>query len=183
MTSETTINFVVNGYWMIGFTVAFFCGLLAIVWKGKQEIHDAIGTELEKHTKCLDVIKHNVDVIGKFLISQNNEDFDRTELQTMSPFQLTEDGKKFISDIGFDKVFFDRKDDFFSFIDLDKPKLKYDVESASIKSIYILSDNDYMDFLKIYFYNNPNRNIENTAPTLGVFVRDEYLKEHQDIKE
>jgi hypothetical protein len=40
-----------------------------------------------------------------------------------------------------------------------------------------------MKFLKVYFYNNPTRNLENTAPTLGVYLRDRYLADHPEIKE
>ena len=54
-------------------------------------------------------------------------------------------------------------------------------ETAAIKSIYTLSDKEFMSLLKEYFYNNPNRSLANTAPTLGVYVRDKYLEEHPEI--
>lgn len=181
MTTESTITFVVNAYWMIGITLTFLGGLFVVVWKGKGEINDAVEKGFQKHNDVMLSMKHNIDVIGKFLISKNN-DFNRSELQTMSPFQLTEEGKRFIQSIGFDKVFEEHEQDFFKFIDSEDPKLKYDIETAAIKSIYLLSDEDFMNFLKIFFYNNPARNLENTAPTLGVFVRDEYLKDHPEIE-
>ncbi|HEU0080991.1 MAG TPA: hypothetical protein VFQ72_03125 [Candidatus Paceibacterota bacterium] len=40
-----------------------------------------------------------------------------------------------------------------------------------------------MKFLKAYFYNNPARNLPNTAQTLGIYVRDLYLAEHPEITE
>jgi hypothetical protein len=38
-----------------------------------------------------------------------------------------------------------------------------------------------MEFLKIFFYENPARNMENTAPTLGVYIRNKYLAKHPEI--
>jgi len=38
-----------------------------------------------------------------------------------------------------------------------------------------------MAFLKKYFYNNPTRNLGNTAPTLGVYLRDRYLEQYTQI--
>lgn len=128
----------------------------------------------------MDKVKQNLNVICNFLI-KNNENFDSTELKTLSPFQLTQIGKDFISKIGFDKIFDGHRSDFFDFINSENPKLKYDVETSAIKSISFLYDRDYMKFLKVYFYNNPLRNFENTAPTLGVYVRDAYLAEHPEI--
>jgi len=94
---------------------------------------------------------------------------------------LTEAGNKLIKEVGFDNVFKENKTDFFSFLDGEHPKLKYDVEVVSIKAIYVLADKPYMQFLKVFFYNKPDRNMDNTAPTLGVYVRDKYLEEHPEI--
>ena len=129
---------------------------------------------------AMDKVKQNLNVVCNFLIKDNNN-FNSTELQTFSPFQLTQIGKDFISEIGFDKVFQEHKIDFFTFIESEQPKLKYDVETSAIKSISFLYDKDYMKFLKVYFYNKPSRNFENTAPTLAVYVRDIYLAEHPEI--
>jgi hypothetical protein len=71
--------------------------------------------------------------------------------------------------------------DFYNIISGEDVKVKYDVEMASIKSIYALYEKPYMQFLKVYFYNKPERSLENTAPTLGVYVRDSYLLEHPEI--
>lgn len=125
-------------------------------------------------------IKINVKVISDYLAKHQTK-FDLKELRTYSPLQLTEDGKKFITDIGFDNVFEKNKDDFFHFIEGENPKLKYDVELAAVKSIQVNAQKDYMSFLKVFFYNTPTRTLENTAPTLGVYVRDKYLEEHPEI--
>ena len=116
-------------------------------------------------------------------MTKSDSQFDPKELQGYSPLQLTADGKKLIRDIGFDKVFQEHHEDFCGYIDDEEPKLKYDVELAAIKSISALADKDYMQFLKVYFYNHPSRNMQNVAPTLGVYIRDKYLEKHPEITE
>ena len=46
-----------------------------------------------------------------------------------------------------------------------------------------LSPQGDRNFLKVFFYNNPTRNLQNMAPTLGVYIRDRYLAEHPEISE
>lgn len=128
-----------------------------------------------------DKIKLNLKVVSDFLMRGDNEKFNPAELQAYSPLQLTEEGESFIQTLGFQNVFNDYKTDFFQCIDNEKPKLKYDVEFAAIKSISMLYDKPYMNFLKVFFYNNPQRNMENTAPTLGIYIRNKYLTEHPEI--
>lgn len=135
---------------------------------------------LDTVAKDVDILKHNSKVVSDFL-TKNFSDFNPSELKANSPYQLTEKGMQFIKEIGFDKVFTENKKYFFDCIELNSPKLKYDVEAAALQSIYFLAEKSYMDFLKVYFYNNPERNMQNTAPTLGVYVRDKYLDEHPEI--
>jgi len=145
-----------------------------LIYIGKKlQILDDLKTTTDK-------IKTNVKVVSDFL-TRNHENFRPEEIQGYSPLKLTSDGEKFVIDTGFAKVFEEHKSDFFRFIDNESPKVKYDVENASIKSIYALYDKEYMSFLKNYFYNNPKRNLSDTAPTLGVYVRDKYLSEHREI--
>ncbi len=150
--------------------------LAAFIYIGRKlQILDTLQTTTDK-------IKCNVNVISNYLI-KNAENFNPSELQTFSPFQLTPNGTEFIKKIGFDNIFNQNKEDFFKYIESEKPKLKYDVEIASIKSISALYEKEYMNFLKVFFYNNPGRNLGNTAPTLGIYVRDNYLSEHPEITE
>ena len=135
---------------------------------------------LDNLKETSDKTKINLDVVCKYLM-KNHTKFDPSELQTFSPFQLTEKGKNFIKEIGFDNVFEKNKEVFFRFIDNENPKLKFDVENSSIKSVVTLYDETYMEFLKIYQYNNPSRSLENISPTLGVYIRDKYLEEHPEI--
>lgn len=127
-------------------------------------------------------IKMNVKVISDHLTKFDSQ-FDPRELQSFSPLQLTKEGKMLIEALKFDKIFKKHSQDFCEFIDGEEPKLKYDVELAAIKAIVALSDQDYMKLLKVFFYNNPTRNLQNVAPTLGVYVRDKYLKRHPEIIE
>ncbi len=134
---------------------------------------------LESLGKTMETAKHNLKVIcDKMIIVSVIEP---NELKNYSPLALTEGGSKFLEGLGFPNVFEDHGEDFLNFIESEHPKLKYDVELSAIKSIYVLADKDYMNFLKVFFYNNPARNMDNTAPTLGVYVRDKYLEKHPEI--
>jgi hypothetical protein len=141
----------------------------------KLQVLDSVEASTEK-------TKHNLKVVCDFL-TRHQLAFDPRELHTMSPLQLTDDGKKFLKEIGFENTFAQNKQHFFSYIDQQTPKLKYDVEIAAMQSIYAAHDAPYMAFLKVFFYNNPKRNLENTAPTLGILVRDAYLNAHPEITE
>ena len=126
------------------------------------------------------ILKHNSKVVTDYL-TKYQTDFEPKELHAFSPLQLTNEGNGLISEIGFDDVFEEHRNEFFGFIDSEYPKLKYDVEASSIKSIYTLSDKPYMDFLKIFLYAHPERNMQNITPTLGVYIRDKYLERHPEI--
>lgn len=141
----------------------------------KLEVLDSLQLSIDK-------IKHNVTVISSYLIRYHKQ-FNPSELKAFSPYQLTDIGQKFIIDMGFDKVFQENKQSFFDCIDSDKPKLKYDVETSAIKCIYALFEKPYMNFLKVFFYNHKDRTMEDTAPTLGVYLRDKYLEIHPEIVE
>lgn len=153
--------------------IPVIAGVLLYIGKKLQ-----ILTELKKTSET---IKHNVKVISDFLAKKSSFHFNTSELRNYSPITLTPEGNQLITKLGFDNVFRNHKSDFFNYINEEKPALKYDVELSAIKSISFLAEKSYMKFLKVFFYNNPNRNIVNTAPTLGVYVRDEYLKEHPEI--
>jgi len=141
----------------------------------KLQILDDVRLDVEK-------IKINLKVVTDFL-TKDNKNFNPAELRSYSPHRLAPGGERFIVEHKFDDVFAKHKEDFFRCIADEDPKLKYDVEAAAIRSISVLSDKEYMSFLKVLFYNDPRRNMQNTAPTLGVYIRDKYLTEHPEIKE
>jgi hypothetical protein len=155
-------------------TVGFAFMMVGFVYIGRKlQILDNLEATVEK-------IKINLKVVTDFL-TKDNKNFNPAELQTYSPRRLAPEGEQFIAEHNFDVVFAQNKADFFRCIDDESPKLKYDVEAAAIRSISVLSDKNYMSFLKVLFYNDPKRNMQNTAPTLGVYIRDKYLAEHPEI--
>ena len=157
-------------------TVGIASVLAAFIYIGKKlQI-------LEDLQKTTGKIKINVKVISDYLTSAS-VDFNHTEFQAYSPFKLTTQGKELIKKLGFDRIFEEHTADFCGFIDREKPKLKYDVEKAAISSISAFYDKDYMNSLKVFFYNNPDRNLKNVAPTLGIYLRDKYHEKHPEITE
>ena len=128
----------------------------------------------------IDKMKHNVKIIADFL-TKKEPDFDNSKLKNYSPLQLTDEGLEFVMSLGFDKVFKNHQKDFFDFISEETPQVKYDVELSAIKSINFLLDKSFMNFLKTYMYNHPEKRLERMAPTLGVYIRDHYLAEHPEI--
>ncbi|MBI4598882.1 hypothetical protein HY734_01650 [Candidatus Uhrbacteria bacterium] len=162
--------------WINAFIVLIGVPSIAVglVFVGRKlEVLDSL------ETSCAG-IKHNLKVIGDYL-TRHHATFDPSELHALSPLQLTPQGRQFLEELDFDNVVAANKTDFFACIDEEHPKLKYDVETAAIKSIYTLTEKPYMQFLKVFFYNNPERSLENTAATLGVYIRDLYLAEHPEI--
>lgn len=154
----------------------------ALVWIGGKMVWIGRKMEVLKNIqKDLRKIKSNLKVVSDTMISNSSIDFDHTKLTSMSPLQLTNGGEKFISKLGFDKVFKEHKDDFFQFIESECPKNDYDIEIAAQKSIIVLFGNDYFGKVKEYLYNNPKVNKHHVKMTLGVYVRDKF-KEFKENK-
>ncbi len=148
--------------------------IAALVYIGRKlQILDDLRATVHK-------IKVNVKVVSDYLVKHHNK-FNPAELQAYSPLALTMQGKEFVQQIGFDNALSQHKAEFMDFIGGENPRLKYDVEVAAIKSIHALYQKPFMEFLKVFLYNNPTRSIEDVAPTLGVYVRDMYLGEHPEI--
>lgn len=135
---------------------------------------------LDDLKRTVDIIEHNLKVVTDHLI-KFDKNFDHTELKAYSPYALTAKGKKLIKDLGFDNIVHQHRREFYGCIDGHEPVLKYDVEKAAIKTIHGLFDETYMQSLKVWLYNHPDRDITNLAPTLGVYLRDTYLADHPEI--
>ena len=86
-----------------------------------------------------------------------------------------------LNSAGFVQVFINHPDKFFKAIDLDEPKVKYDVEYCAIKCVFALMDEDCFRPVKVYFYNHPKEDIRAFAKMAGVYVRDKYLERHTEI--
>ena len=173
MNPETIIAINITATSLLVGLSAFFSSLLAIIWKGKSEIRSTIKEELASFIEDSKMFKHNIKAISDHLTNGTRKKFDPSELKAHSPYQLTQKGLKLVKeDMEFNKTFKSHKKDFFNIIDKESASTKYDVEIAAIKSIIVLSDMPYMKFLKIFLYNHPKRDIQNVAPTLGIYVRD-----------
>jgi hypothetical protein len=164
---------ILQGLSLVG--IAVVCGWLVSIGRQLQVLDD-VKTTTEK-------IKYNVKVVSDYLIKHGGGKFNSAELRNYSPLQLTENGLAFVKNIGFEKVFEENRAEFFACIDGEHPKLKYDVESAAVKSIFLLNDKPFMNFLKVYLYNNPTRTLDDVSQTLGVYIRDKYLEGHPEIIE
>ena len=119
--------------------------------------------------------------IAACLFKAEGVDFDPSYMRDYSPLRITPEGMKYLEEVGFIQVFKDHPEEFLRVIDMDKPKVKYDVEQSAIKTVFALLDKDYFKPVKVYFYNNPNENIRSFAKLAGVYVRDRYLEKHTEI--
>jgi len=156
--------------WLLGVLTTLGC----FIYIGRKfQILDDLREDLRN-------VKHNIKSIADFLTAKESS-FDASKLKHYSPLRLTEEGKAFIKLIGFDRIFTDNQKTFFAFINEESPKVKYDVELSSIKSIYFLMDRQFMDPLKRHMYEHPEERIDRIAPTLGIYIRDAYLAEHPEI--
>jgi len=168
--------------------VVFLCGW--VLWRIFLFVYETNKTN--KDFTCLSVtikslenlmgkIKNDLKFIANYLSEKSGGIFDRTQLESCSPFKLTVVGRKFLDDIGFIKLFNDNKNDFFQIIDLDHPTTNYDVEIGARKSFIILSERDYFKPIKVYLYSNPEKRLDSISITAGVYIRDEYLGLHPEI--
>ncbi len=130
-----------------------------------------------------DKIKHNIKTISDRMIADPNMGFDPSKLQSFSPLNLTEQGSKYLEDIGFVNLFKENKENFFIFINKEEPKTKYDVEVAAIKSVFVLFHKEYFVPIKTHLYNTPTESFKSLSQVAGVYIRDEYFKEHPEITE
>ena len=155
---------------MIGIASIFSC----LIYIGRKlQILDDLKATLKK-------VKYNLKIVADYLIQET--DFNHGDLKTYSPIALTESGRKRISDVGFDEIFKEHKQDFFDFIISEKAVTKYDIEISAIKSLSALLYKEYFNPLKEYLYDNPNVDDKQLKLTLGIYVRDEYFKAHPEKK-
>ena len=136
-----------------------------------QILNDLKGT-IEK-------IKNNIKVITDTLI-KSDLPFYGEKLQTYSPINLTEKGQTFLSDVGFIKLFEDNKNDFFNYIDSEKPKTDYDIENVALRSVFFLFDKDYFNPIKEHLYNNPKDTKNDFIRVAGIYVRNKYNDKQKD---
>ena len=167
---NTFLNSISGAINVVGFTSM----IIGFIYIGKKL------QKLDELKETVDVVKHNLKIVTDFLIKKF-PDFNHEDLRNYSPVQLSEHSREFVRLIGFETVFAENKKDFFAVIDDDIPKMKYDVQNSAIKSIYALSEKPYMDCMKTYLYEHPDRKMDRVASTLGIYIRNAYLAEHPEI--
>lgn len=138
---------------------------------------------LDNLEKCTEIIKFNIKAVANSLAKADSINFDHSMIRDYSPLQLTNDGLQMITEAGFIDVFSDNEESFFNGINLDNPKTKYDVELGAVKALLNLFETDIMKPVKIYLYNNPKTNYKQFLWMCAVYIRDEYLKNHEEITE
>lgn len=131
-------------------------------------------------------IKDNVLVIITHLSSSasNRGRLDTNLIQVMSPLRITEQGYKALEDSGFKSIIDtpEHRAQFMAYLLAQNPRTRLDVESYAIVSFATFLEKDFMSPIKTYLYNNPTK--RNSFRTLaGIYIRDEYLKDHPEITE
>ena len=105
-----------------------------------------------------------------------------------SPINLTPEGKSFVARIGWTDSMKETKnrEELFNTLDRLKLKTRYDVEKYSIVLLTELAgmrkDNPYTP-VKRYLYENSKINDSKAITACAIYLRDEYLSEHPEIRE
>lgn len=137
----------------------------------------SIGNKLGK-------VKDNVLIIITHLSASASRRgrLDTALIQVMSPMVITEQGQTVLNESGFKNIIAtpEHRAEFIAYIQAQNPNTKLDVESYSIISFSTFLEREFMNPIKTYLYNNPNmRDVYTTLA--GLFIRDEYLKDHPEI--
>jgi len=131
-------------------------------------------------------MKDNILVIITYLSTNapNRGKLDTSLIKMMSPMRITPQGHEVLVDSGFMAVFNTPryKAQYMSYLRSQNPRTKLDVESLAIVSFATFLEKDFMNPIKTYLFNNPA--VRETYQTLaGLYIRDEYFKDHPEIIE
>lgn len=134
--------------------------------------------------KKLGKVKDNVLVIITHLSTSaaNRGRLDTNLIQIMSPMLITPQGYEALISSGF-KAIFDTPEHrarFMGYLQSQNPRTKLDVESMAIVSFASFLEKDFMNPIKTYLFNNPHAR-ESYQTLAGLYIRDEYLKDHPEI--
>lgn len=149
-------------------------------------VRDTLNTSLNASIKEIDItlnkIKRNIMVIVTFLATTYPGKFDAGLIETMSPLRIKEGGYDLLSKSGFTAIMKnqDNRTKILACIAEQNPTSKLDVERYAIVYFPTLLEEAFMMPIKAYLYNVPTR--REIFPTLaGLYIRDEYLKDHPEI--
>lgn len=136
---------------------------------------------LNRFEKVLNKIKLNIKAIVTFLATDRPK-FDTSIIEAMSPLQIKPNGYSILEESGFKTLIEngDNRKKVLCCISDQNPTAKLDVEKYAIVYFSTLLENDFMNPIKTYLYEHPN--VREIFPTLaGLYIRDEYLKDHPEI--
>lgn len=131
---------------------------------------------LDDLQKTSEKIKSNVKVIGDALIQSSLTQFDGGKLQAYSPVQITEAGDRYLKDTGFIQIFSENEDEFIKCVLDENPKTDYDIEIASVRSVFLMFDKPYFNRIKNYLYNHPKESKTEFSKVAGIYIRNRYLE-------
>lgn len=182
--ADTPIVFNVGvGTLLVGIVV-FFLGLLAIVWKGKKEIGDAINENLKPINSTnnrLVLAINELQTIVRNGITGTTIEHSLLE-RGASPLRPTVFGAKLIKDSGLEKVLDDNKEDLRIKLKATLPKeyTEYDVQEKARELLLSLKDDQIMNSVKEYVYKTPT-DIKIVLRTGGLWLRDDFLKQARAV--
>jgi hypothetical protein len=154
-----------------------FLVLGVIMITGIVYIRLSIGKKLGK-------VKDNVLIIIAHLSTSaaNRGKLDTNLIQVMSPMLITPQGHEALVRSGFKDIFDtpEHRSQFMAYLHSQNPRTKLDVENFAIISFATFLEKGFMDPIKAYLFNNPNAR-ESYQTLAGLYIRDEYLKDHPEI--
>lgn len=135
---------------------------------------------LGQTNKTISKVKLNIKAIVTFLATGGTK-FDPSIIESMSPLQIKPNGDRILTESGFKTIMSsENRTDILRCISEQNPTTKLDVEKYSIVFFSTLLENEYMNPIKTYLYNHPEHR-PYFQTLAGLYIRDEYLKEHLEI--
>ena len=134
-------------------------------------------------------ISSRVSVIERFLIKKGGADYNEFT-QMNSPRQLNPKGRKLYEESGAKKFLMEKKDALLRMLSSEMNSLKVktalDVEMLAQRLCYDVSRNEDFKPIKDFVYTHPifegsNVSLDTIAMLMGIELRNEYLKIHQEI--
>jgi hypothetical protein len=184
ISTETTINFIVGAKELVIGIAVFFLALLAVVWKGKKEIHDAIGEDIDPIKKSTASITSAIVEIQTILKEKfRGLVIDHALVEKgSSPLQPTEFGASLIKDSGLEKILNDNKEDLCVKLKASLPTnhTEYDVQEKARALLVSLKNYEMMNPVKDWVYTHPME-IEIILNAGGLWLRDDFLKKPRGI--
>lgn len=156
-----------------------FLVLGILIIGGTVYIRYSIGNKLGK-------IKDNVLIIVTHLSNSASARgrLDTNLIQVMSPMAITPKGHDILVESGFTTIMNtpEKRKEILSHLHKQNPDTKLDVENQAILSFASVLEMECVNPIKGYLYNHPH--IREVYTTLaGLLIRDEYLKDHPEIKQ